>query len=123
MVKDLASALDELLADPLIQLVMKADNVDAAHVHSVYRQLQDARGDVFRSVPNKIDVPIFSRSTSKYRAGVGIMLLNERGEVFIGHRIAGPADAWQMPEGGIKPDETPRSAAFRDLRKNRHRSC
>jgi putative (di)nucleoside polyphosphate hydrolase len=55
--------------------------------------------------------------TVRYRPAVGIMLLNRQGEVFVGHRIDMPAmPAWQMPQGGIDPGETPRQAALRELR-------
>jgi putative (di)nucleoside polyphosphate hydrolase len=53
-----------------------------------------------------------------YRPGVGIMLMNRDGLVFVGRRIDMPAGlaAWQMPQGGIDPGETPRQAALRELR-------
>ncbi len=52
-----------------------------------------------------------------YRPAVGIMLLNRDGNVFVGRRIDMPAGlaAWQMPQGGIDPGETPRQAAIREL--------
>lgn len=52
-----------------------------------------------------------------YRAGVGIILVNRERKVWVGRRIDMPADwpAWQMPQGGIDPDETPRQAALREL--------
>jgi putative (di)nucleoside polyphosphate hydrolase len=50
-----------------------------------------------------------------YRRGVGIMLLDHQGRVFVGRRIDQPEEAWQMPQGGIDPGETPRQAAFREL--------
>lgn len=34
----------------------------------------------------------------------------------IGQRNDITEEAWQMPQGGIEPGETPRSAAFRELR-------
>jgi len=52
--------------------------------------------------------------TLKYRRGVGIMLLDRRNQVFVGNRIDAPG-AWQMPQGGIDADETPRQAAVREL--------
>jgi putative (di)nucleoside polyphosphate hydrolase len=53
---------------------------------------------------------------ARYRPGVGIMLLNRRGQVFVGRRIDMPVTpAWQMPQGGIDPGETPRQAAMREL--------
>jgi putative (di)nucleoside polyphosphate hydrolase len=51
-----------------------------------------------------------------YRAGVGIMLLNGRGEVFVARRIDTTEPAWQMPQGGIDAGEAPRDAALRELR-------
>ena len=52
-----------------------------------------------------------------YRPGVGIMLLNRQGEVFVARRIDMPMmPAWQMPQGGIDKGETPRQAAMRELR-------
>ena len=49
-----------------------------------------------------------------YRPCVGIMLLDPAGRVFAGQRIDTPG-AWQMPQGGIDPGETPREAALREL--------
>ncbi len=51
-----------------------------------------------------------------YRPCVGVMLANPRGEVFVGQRIDSDVAAWQMPQGGIDADETPREAALRELR-------
>jgi putative (di)nucleoside polyphosphate hydrolase len=53
-----------------------------------------------------------------YRPAVGIMLLNHDGRVFVGRRIDMPAGlaAWQMPQGGIDPGETPRQAGLRELK-------
>jgi putative (di)nucleoside polyphosphate hydrolase len=52
-----------------------------------------------------------------YRAGVGIMLLNRAGQVFVARRIDMPIlPAWQMPQGGIDPGETPPQAALRELK-------
>lgn len=50
-----------------------------------------------------------------YRPCVGVMLLNARGEVFVGRRLDTVAEAWQMPQGGMDEGEEPRAAAFREL--------
>jgi putative (di)nucleoside polyphosphate hydrolase len=51
----------------------------------------------------------------EYRPGVGIMLLNRRGKVFVARRVDLPGEAWQMPQGGIDHGEEPREAALREL--------
>ena len=45
------------------------------------------------------------------------MLLNSAGQVLVARRIDMPEglSAWQMPQGGIDPGETPREAAMREL--------
>jgi putative (di)nucleoside polyphosphate hydrolase len=50
-----------------------------------------------------------------YRRGVGIMLLNALGHVFVAQRIDMPSDAWQMPQGGIDEGEMPVAAAWREM--------
>ena len=61
--------------------------------------------------------------TSKpYRPNVGIALFNAAGRVLIGiassttdPRFILPGFEWQMPQGGIDPNEDPRPAAVREL--------
>ena len=50
-----------------------------------------------------------------YRPGVGVMLFNDKGLVFVGQRLDSRLDAWQMPQGGIDDGEDPLPAAFREL--------
>jgi len=51
-----------------------------------------------------------------YRRGVGVMLLNKEGKVFVGARIDNTDEAWQMPQGGIdKGDEDEWATALREL--------
>jgi len=54
-------------------------------------------------------------TTLPYRRGVGIVLFNREGHVFVATRIDTPGDAWQMPQGGIDRGERPRNAALREL--------
>lgn len=49
-----------------------------------------------------------------YRACVGVMLINQSGDIFVGERIDTPG-AWQMPQGGIDKGEEPDVAALREL--------
>lgn len=60
--------------------------------------------------------PVERRAHDDYRLGVGIMLLSERGEVFVGRRADLRDEAWQMPQSGIGEGETPQQAAFRELK-------
>jgi len=49
------------------------------------------------------------------RQGVGIIVLNEKNQVFVGKRKDNPVDKWQMPQGGIDQNETPLNAMKREL--------
>lgn len=61
--------------------------------------------------------PIMSNDSSPrlYRPCVGIALFNAQGLVFVGERIDTPG-SWQMPQGGIDPEENIESAALRELK-------
>ena len=48
-----------------------------------------------------------------YRPNVGIVLINNRNEVFWGKRVR--EHSWQFPQGGIKRGETPEQAMYREL--------
>jgi hypothetical protein len=60
--------------------------------------------------------------TRPFRMNVGIALFNAAGRVLIAHRykddgpeIIAPGHDWQMPQGGIDPNEDPQPAAIREL--------
>ena len=48
-----------------------------------------------------------------YRPNVGIILCNAENQVLWARRIG--QNAWQFPQGGIKRDETPEEALYREL--------
>lgn len=48
-----------------------------------------------------------------FRPNVGIILTNAERHLFWGRRIG--QGAWQFPQGGIKSDETPEQAMYREL--------
>ena len=50
-----------------------------------------------------------------YRRGVGLMLLNADGQVWVGKRIDNTDEAWQMPQGGLDKGEAPWDGALREL--------
>src|SRR3954453_3738668 len=52
---------------------------------------------------------------NRYRRGVGVMLLNREGKVFVGARIDNTDEAWEMPRGVIAEDEKPWATALREL--------
>ena len=49
------------------------------------------------------------------RSGVGIALINNRNEIFVGKRIDNPKNFWQMPQGGVDDGEDFLTAAYREL--------
>ena len=60
-----------------------------------------------------------SLDNAYYRPCVGAMLFNNKGQVWLGKRIADPnkshSYAWQMPQGGIDLGEDPADAVMREL--------
>ena len=66
--------------------------------------------------PDDIDI-----QTLTYRPCVGVMLFNDKGEIFTGRRLfkgresADDGFSWQMPQGGIDANEEPIEAAKREL--------
>jgi putative (di)nucleoside polyphosphate hydrolase len=48
-----------------------------------------------------------------FRANVGIILCDARGHVLVGGRVG--QNSWQFPQGGIRVDESPDQAMFREL--------
>ena len=50
-----------------------------------------------------------------YRRGVGVMLINADGLVWVGRRIDNTDEAWQMPQGGLDKGEKPWAGALREL--------
>lgn len=59
------------------------------------------------SVKREADLP--------YRRGVGAVLINRDGLVFVARRIDTAGDAWQLPQGGIDDAEKPSRAVLREL--------
>ena len=49
------------------------------------------------------------------RIGVGIIVLNEKNQVFVGKRKDNPTDNWQMPQGGVDKGESYINAMKREL--------
>ena len=49
------------------------------------------------------------------RLGVGIILLNDKNNVFVGKRKDNPGEKWQMPQGGVENGENFITAMKREL--------
>jgi putative (di)nucleoside polyphosphate hydrolase len=50
-----------------------------------------------------------------YRPCVGLMVIAPDKRLLVGERLGPLRDAWQMPQGGIDPGESPLEAARREL--------
>lgn len=50
-----------------------------------------------------------------YRPGIGLVLVNAQGQVFVAQRVDTPGDAWQFPQGGIDKGEDPRQTVLREM--------
>jgi putative (di)nucleoside polyphosphate hydrolase len=109
-----SARLEELFADPIVWLVMKADGVTRHEIVELLRATS-------RDLGSKEGAPIahksaLRRSPNQYRPCVGIMLLNARNKVLVGRRRDVEGEAWQMPQGGIDDSESPKEAAYRELK-------
>jgi putative (di)nucleoside polyphosphate hydrolase len=112
-----SSDLVGLLSAPETRLLMKADNVDEAELRALLEaialQLKASRPKSKRRAA-RARLPGVDKS--RYRPGVGIVVLNKRGEVLVARRLNARGNTWQMPQGGIGPGEAPLTAAFRELK-------
>jgi putative (di)nucleoside polyphosphate hydrolase len=103
----------DLLSDPMIRTIMQADRIDERELYELCeRSAAELRK---REMAGTQADPEDSKEAA-FRRGVGIVLLNREGRVFMGQRIDMSGDAWQMPQGGIEDGESPRAAALRELR-------
>jgi len=112
--------LTMLLAEPEIKMLMRADKVDVKKLMGdldlISTQLRkNTRSSTLDSRSNRECNPL-GVTEAEYRPGVGIMLLNRDGKIFVARRNDLARDAWQMPQGGIDNGETPYRAALRELR-------
>ena len=50
-----------------------------------------------------------------FRKGIGVFLINTNNQLWVGKRMDFKNDYWQMPQGGIDNNESPRQAMIREL--------
>ena len=55
------------------------------------------------------------KKTLPMRPGVGVILLNNKNQVFVGKRKDNPGNKWQMPQGGVDEGENYVTAMKREL--------
>jgi putative (di)nucleoside polyphosphate hydrolase len=108
--------IEELLADPIIHLLMRADRTNREAVVALLAQAAKRQGtegaDRRSDQTPQVSIPL---KIGGFRPSVGIMLLNKMDEVFVGRRVNNHR-AWQMPQGGINEGESERTAALRELK-------
>lgn len=114
----LGDPIEQLLADPLVRLVMTADRVDPDVLRAQLLSIAGRRLALRQAVlaASEVKVSLEPDPAGPYRPAVGIALFNDRGEVFVARRLDRAQDGWQMPQGGIEPGEAPLDAALRELR-------
>lgn len=105
-------SLEEMLADPIIWMLMKSDRVDEHELRNLLKRVAAELGVGGTRMSDSEP----SVSAVRYRRGVGIMLLNHKNMVLVGQRTDTKNEAWQMPQGGIDEGEEARAAAFRELK-------
>jgi NUDIX domain len=92
----------DLLADPIVRMVMKADHVTEPQLMELIGAALNKLGAGSETDPDANPEP--GRAAKGYRPSVGIMLLNKNNDVFIGRRRSTKGKAWQMPQGGIEEE-------------------
>jgi putative (di)nucleoside polyphosphate hydrolase len=108
-------ALIALLAEPEIQLIMRADQVDEKELISSLIQIAAGLAVLHEAEPSFMTSFDSESELTMYRPNVGIILLNSENKVFVGQRADVAGEAWQLPQGGIDEGESPRAAALREL--------
>lgn len=108
--QDIVVFVEGLLEDPLTRMVMAADGVDREEMRELLFRASLA------SYPGRLDDRGAVDAPADYRPSVGVLVFNDRGQVLVGRRADMAHEAWQMPQGGIDPGETPREAVLRELR-------
>lgn len=108
--------LHDLIADPMIRMIMKADGIDERELRELFDRTAEDMKQRREATPLGAHSSLPADSTDTLRRGVGIMLINAAGHAFVAQRSDMTDEAWQMPQGGIEPEEAPRAAALRELR-------
>jgi 8-oxo-dGTP pyrophosphatase MutT (NUDIX family) len=87
-----------------------------AFIDSIRRLAVEPFASAQGAVHNELSLKIWGLimlDRDGFRPNVGIILLNQKNQVFWGKRIR--THSWQFPQGGIDRGETPEQAMFREL--------
>jgi hypothetical protein len=84
--------------------LVHADRVDERELMATLSAISVQRSGGYEHL-KPTDVSESAEPHLDYRPGVGIVLLNARGDVFLGRRSDMKEENWQMPQGGIKCGE------------------
>ena len=97
---------------------MRADHVDEgelrAMLDAVSVQLRDRNHGT--GSDRGLEAPPHSNGAETTDRACGIVLINQAATGFVGRRADTKEDAWQLPQGGIDPGESPKQAALRELK-------
>lgn len=108
--------VEELINDPLIELVMKADRISRIEAQAALTEVcVSLAARPRRGTSDGSDVVPAPERSDQFRTGVGVLLFNADGDVFVGQRRDMDEVAWQMPQGGVDEGEDPLAAALREL--------
>ncbi len=72
-------------------------------------------GKIWRITPQFIRLKIIRASQTKFTISVGVVILNEKGEVLLLDHIFRPASGWGIPGGFMNPLEQPHEAVKREV--------
>lgn len=112
--------LNELLADPIVQMLMRADHITEEQIRALTGAISSGAGVTPGQGPAAIGAAGGAgddeRAAGEYRPSVGIVLLNADNEVLVGRRRGVKDSPWQLPQGAIEEGEDPRAAALRELK-------
>jgi putative (di)nucleoside polyphosphate hydrolase len=109
--------IEELINDPLVELVMKADGIRRDEAFAVLsKACASLAARTAAGAHKEEDLMLSPERDDRFRTGVGILLFNADGDVFVGQRKDVEGEAWQMPQGGVDEGEAPLTAALRELK-------
>ena len=72
-------------------------------------------GKIWRKTPHSLRLKIIRSSQTKFTVSVGVVVLNEKGEILLLDHVLRPASGWGVPGGFINAGEHPQEAIKREI--------